>query len=487
MSDFINSTINTKIYNMMQDEHQIITIIDKEAEVKDIGTIVSGDTNSCLLTFEINRFQDGIDLSDKKIRFNYRNSNGKFYDIAVNVKYNDDVIRFSWLLPYSLTQPGGNVIASIDFYGSIEYGEQYSYKTKNFKLSVEKSLGVDDGSDESYNNWAIKIENSVESIQNKIGEIEKDIKAIYVPTKLSEMADDTEHRTVSDSQIDTWNEAQKNVQVDWDEKNINSDSYIKNKPQIPNVTNDLTDELKQSYDDAVEKKHTHLNKSVLDEITQDKIESWNNKSEFDGQYSSLQGIPEDIATEIYVDEKVAVLENVNATLSSRITTIEDAYVKSEDIPVNVSELANDSNYQTADDVSTTLATALEPYAKSVDVTSEINTEIAKVIADAPESFDTLKEMADWISNHETNASAMNMAIQKNKNDIIVLEGGKVDKVEGKGLSTNDYSNDEKNKLAGLSNYDDSLLTEKITSLESEMLDLKSNIASVGEINDYLKL
>ena len=86
MSDFINSTINTKIYNMMQDEHQIITIIDKEAEVKDIGTIVSGDTNSCLLTFEINRFQDGIDLSDKKIRFNYRNSNGKFYDIAVKRK-----------------------------------------------------------------------------------------------------------------------------------------------------------------------------------------------------------------------------------------------------------------------------------------------------------------------------------------------------------------------------------------------------------------
>ena len=222
MSDFINSTVNTKIYNLMSDEHQIITITDKEAIVENIGTIVSGDTNSCLLTFEINRFQDGIDLIDKKVRFNYKNSNGKFYDIAVNVKYNDDVIRFSWLLPYSLTQPGGNVIASIEFYGYIEYDEEYSYKTKNFKLSVEKSLGVDDRSDESYNNWTIKIENDVEVIQKKISEIEKDVKSIHVPTKLSEMDDDTEHRTVSDSQIDKWNEAHKNSQADWNEEKTNS-------------------------------------------------------------------------------------------------------------------------------------------------------------------------------------------------------------------------------------------------------------------------
>ena len=55
MSDFINSTVNTKTYNLMSDEHQIITITDKEAVVENIGTIVSGDTNSCLLTFEINK------------------------------------------------------------------------------------------------------------------------------------------------------------------------------------------------------------------------------------------------------------------------------------------------------------------------------------------------------------------------------------------------------------------------------------------------
>ena len=60
-------------------------------------------------------------------------------------------------------------------------------------------------------------------------------------------------------------------------------------------------------------------------------------------------------------------------------------------------------------------------------------EITKVIADAPESFDTLKEISDWISNHENDASAMNSAIQTNKTDIASLKTNKVDKETGKSL------------------------------------------------------
>ena len=60
-------------------------------------------------------------------------------------------------------------------------------------------------------------------------------------------------------------------------------------------------------------------------------------------------------------------------------------------------------------------------------------EITKVIADAPESFDTLKEISDWISNHENDASAMNSAIQTNKTDIASLKTDKVDKETGKSL------------------------------------------------------
>ena len=96
-----------------------------------------------------------------------------------------------------------------------------------------------------------------------------------------------------------------------------------------------------------------------------------------------------------------------------------------DIPTKVSGLQNDSNYQTDTDV----ATALTPYAKSADVTKEITNKVAEIIADAPEDFNTLKEMSDWISNHEDDASAMNSAISDNKTSITALQTGKADKSE----------------------------------------------------------
>ena len=48
---------------------------------------------------------------------------------------------------------------------------------------------------------------------------------------------------------------------------------------VPTVTNDLTDELKSSYDEAVAAKHTHDNKTVLDGITAKKVESWDKAEE----------------------------------------------------------------------------------------------------------------------------------------------------------------------------------------------------------------
>ena len=49
---------------------------------------------------------------------------------------------------------------------------------------------------------------------------------------------------------------------------------------------------KASYDDAVTKAHTHANKSALDKVTDAKISSWDNKSNFDGDYNSLTNKPD---------------------------------------------------------------------------------------------------------------------------------------------------------------------------------------------------
>ena len=57
------------------------------------------------------------------------------------------------------------------------------------------------------------------------------------------------------------------------------------------------------------------------------------------------------------------------------------------------------------------------------ITAEVTAKIAQIIAEAPESLNTLKEIADWISTHEDSASAMNSAILANTEAI----SGKADK------------------------------------------------------------
>ena len=90
-------------------------------------------------------------------------------------------------------------------------------------------------------------------------------------------------------------------------------------------------------------------------------------------------------------------------------------------------------------------------------------EVAKVVAGAPADFDTLKEIAEYIESDKTGAAQMVTKIDANANAISAeaqraqdaeaalrqAVEGKVDVVEGKGLSTNDYTTEEKSKLAGI--------------------------------------
>lgn len=59
-----------------------------------------------------------------------------------------------------------------------------------------------------------------------------------------------------------------------------------------------------------------------------------------------------------------------------------------------------------------------------------------------------------------------------------LSTNKVDKVSGKGLSTNDYTTAEKNKLAGLVNYNDKEVRDLIANLTLELNTLKERVAAL---------
>lgn len=92
-------------------------------------------------------------------------------------------------------------------------------------------------------------------------------------------------------------------------------------------------------------------------------------------------------------------------------------------------LANKDNVYTKVDTDNFLAEKAnksEVYTK-LETDNAITSKVAEIVADAPEDFNTLKEMSDWISSHENDASAMNSAIQTNATNISDLQTGKVDK------------------------------------------------------------
>lgn len=86
----------------------------------------------------------------------------------------------------------------------------------------------------------------------------------------------------------------------------------------------------------------------------------------------------------------------------------------------------------------TIMTQLANTATPAEVDTKIKTAIDNLIAGAPDTYDTLKEIADYIAADSTAMDALNKAIV-----------GKVDKVEGKGLSAEDFTTVLKAKLEGI--------------------------------------
>lgn len=101
-----------------------------------------------------------------------------------------------------------------------------------------------------------------------------------------------------------------------------------------------------------------------------------------------------------------------------------------------------------------LNTAISGKASDADLT-ELETKFNNLITDAPEAYDTLKEISEYIASHQSEYQA-----------LLTLAGNKVDKVDGKGLSTNDFTDELYQKLNDL--YDKATLDSKFDSLTSRV-------------------
>lgn len=130
-------------YSDLIDDNDLIEIVNKTIKVPpaDVGRIFQGEANSCLLMFQVNRYNDGVDLKTKNIEIIYKTPDGTANKSkAINIRYSQSKLQFGWLLDYTATHIDGNVLAAIQILGKDEKDNDYVYKTSTFKLAIEKTL-----------------------------------------------------------------------------------------------------------------------------------------------------------------------------------------------------------------------------------------------------------------------------------------------------------------------------------------------------------
>lgn len=317
----------------MSDQHSTATISEKVVDVSNIGTFVMGEHNSSMITFQIDRYYDGVDLSDKKIKIVYKNSNGiyKSDDAEIcNVKYSQKSLRFSWVVSNNVTQTT-KFIAYICF-----ISEDYLLKTENFTVQVKSSF--DPSTSEPSANWFVTIEGKLEKIEKDILDnhvydwAKQPEKPTYTPEEIG-----AEKAGTSDG---IFRSAMK--YTDGEISRLEDTVIPDNVANLEQKITDLNQSVVSLQDAKAEKVHTHLVTditdfptslpasdvhdwakaevkptytheevgalsssthipSTLEEMTDDQNhrtvsdvekETWNAKSDFSGSYNDLTDVPE---------------------------------------------------------------------------------------------------------------------------------------------------------------------------------------------------
>ena len=170
------------------DENKDITIDSSQINI-------SQESKSQFIPFEMPRYYDGIDLTKMAISIHFTNSDKQHAaSPAVNVQYNNDKIRFAWLVDANATHIDGNLQFEIHADGAISdnTGKSYEYRWKSKptdKFNIVKSLCQDPNCEPIYVNddWVQEIvQNVATAVAEEIKNIQVDLGNYYTKTEVDE-------------------------------------------------------------------------------------------------------------------------------------------------------------------------------------------------------------------------------------------------------------------------------------------------------------
>ena len=299
-----------------------------------------------------------------------------------------------------------------------------------------------------------------------------------IPTKISELTNDSSFATTS--QLNT----ELNKKANTSHTHVYSDildapvsfngNYedLINKPTIPTKVSDLendenfatTSQLNSGLNTKANSTHTHSYTELEDTPTL-----------FSGNYNDLLNKPKiptavsDLTNDLnFVDTTALATKSDKThthsyssltdlpTLKTRVSDMDDAtnYMTITQITTELNKKANTSHTHTFDD--------LNGFFYDGDTTNIIiPTKLGQLNNDM--NFATKSYVDEQISNIDISAGNIgDTSLFATKSDL----NYKVDKIEGKGLSTNDFTDSYRLKLDGLTNFNDSEINQKYNNLIS---------------------
>ena len=133
-------------YSSFSDDNISIINDNKDITLSDKQFNITQEENSQYIPFEMPRYYDGFDLVNTAISIHYTTKNGRHGSSKpVNVTYNDEKIRFGWLVDSNATIDVGTLEFEIHAYGTVTGSDgvvkAYTWKTKrNKNLNVLESM-----------------------------------------------------------------------------------------------------------------------------------------------------------------------------------------------------------------------------------------------------------------------------------------------------------------------------------------------------------
>lgn len=211
-------------------ETRVITVPESE---KLFG--VANDGNSERKHFRCPKIVgDNIDLSTMHLYVNYQNANGeKSAYLVEDVQTDGDYITFSWLISPNVTAYKGQ----IKYIVCAKNGATAEWNTTLAEGTVLEGLEATNEvvarNPDIIEQILTRLDNVTEIPQEKVTEAVStymEANPINVPKKLSDLKEDAEHRTVTDTEKQSWND-----------KSDFSGNYedLQGKPTIPTVPTNL--------------------------------------------------------------------------------------------------------------------------------------------------------------------------------------------------------------------------------------------------------